>query len=286
MNPRTQPWSCGDRVLDLGAPVVMGILNVTADSFSDGGRFENAANALDHARLMIGQGAAIIDVGGESTRPGARPVTLAEELDRVIPVIESLRRESSVFISVDTSKPELMRAAVAAGADIINDVRALTQPGALAAAAESRAGLCLMHMRGEPRTMQDAPRYADVVGEVSAFLAARAAACESAGVAANRIVIDPGFGFGKNASHNLQLLRELPRLAALGFPILAGLSRKSLLAQLTQRAVEDRMAGSVALAAIAVLNGARIVRAHDVGATVDAVRVAAAVAKGERFDGT
>jgi dihydropteroate synthase len=235
---------------------------------------------------MIAEGAAIIDIGGESTRPGAAPADLAQELERVIPIVEAVRRESRVFISVDTSKPEVMRAAVAAGADIINDVRALAEPGALETAAASGAGICLMHMLGEPRTMQDAPHYDNVVEEVSAFLAARMRACRDAGVETPRLSIDPGFGFGKTAAHNLALLKNLAALEVLGVPIVVGLSRKSMLAKITGRPVESRISGSVALAAIAVLNGARIVRAHDVAATVDAVRVAAAVGKGELFDGT
>ena len=279
-------WKCRDRILDLGSPVVMGVLNITPDSFSDGGRFTERAGALAHARRMIGEGAAIVDVGGESTRPGAQAADLAAELERVIPIIEALRRESQVFISVDTSKPEVMRAAIAAGADIINDVRALAVEGALAAAAASGAGICLMHMQGEPRTMQDAPHYEDVVREVSDFLAARMRACRDAGIEASRIAIDPGFGFGKRTTDNLVLLRQLGSLEALGAPLAVGLSRKSMLARLTGRAVDERLAGSVALAAIAVLHGARIVRAHDVAATVDAVRVAAAVIKGEAVDGT
>jgi dihydropteroate synthase len=279
-------WLCRERALDLSAPVVMGVLNVTPDSFSDGGRFLGAADAIAQARRMMEEGAAIIDVGGESTRPGAAPATLDQELRRVIPVIEAIRRDSAVFISVDTSKPEVMRAAVAAGADILNDVRALHAPGALAAAADTRAGVCLMHMQGEPRTMQQAPHYQDVVREVGEYLAARVAACEAAGIARAQLVADPGFGFGKNAVHNLVLLKRLAQLEALGIPLAVGLSRKSLLGRLTGREVHDRLAGSVALAAIAVLNGARIVRAHDVAATLDAVRVAAAVAQGEGFDGS
>jgi dihydropteroate synthase len=279
-------WQCRDRILDLGAPVVMGVLNVTPDSFSDGGRFSAPGAALHHARRMVEEGAGIIDVGGESTRPGAAPATLEEELARVIPVIEALRRESAVFISVDTSKPELMRAACEAGADIINDVRALTAPGALAMAAGTRAGVCLMHMKGEPRTMQQAPRYDDAVSEVSAYLAARLAACREAGIDAARLAVDPGFGFGKRVVDNLELLKHLARFQALGVVLAVGLSRKSMLATLTGREVGDRTAGSVALAAIAVLNGARIVRAHDVAATVDAIRVAAAVSQGEHFDGS
>ncbi len=279
-------WQCRDRALDLRAPVVMGVLNVTPDSFSDGGRFHEADAALSQARRMVGEGAAIIDVGGESTRPGAGPATVDQELGRVIPVISALRRESDVYISIDTGKPEVMREAVAAGADIINDVRALGEPGALAAAAQSGAGICLMHMKGEPRTMQDAPVYDDVVAEVRAFLELRIESCLGAGIARERIAVDPGFGFGKRVIDNLQLLKQLGQFRALRAPVLVGLSRKSMLAGLTGRPVEQRIAGSVALAAIAVLNGARIVRAHDVAATLDAIRVAAAVAQGEEFDGT
>jgi dihydropteroate synthase len=277
---------CRDRVLDLGSPVVMGVLNVTPDSFSDGGRFSNLDTALRHALQMIEEGAAIIDVGGESTRPGAAPATLDDELSRVIPVIEALRRQSPVFISVDTSKPEVMRAACDAGADIINDVCALTMPGALTAAESTRAAVCLMHMKGEPRTMQIAPHYEDVIAEVSHWLEARVAACRTAGIDALRIAVDPGFGFGKRVVDNLTLLKHLSQFQKLGVAVAVGLSRKSMLATLTGREVGDRTAGSVALAAIAVLNGARIVRAHDVAATVDAIRVAAAVSRGEEFDGT
>jgi dihydropteroate synthase len=279
-------WQCRDRNLDLGAPVVMGVLNVTPDSFSDGGRFAERGVALTHARRMLEEGAAIIDIGGESTRPGAAPASVDEELDRVVPVIEALRRESAVFISIDTSKPEVMHAACMAGADIINDVRALREPGAISAAASARAGVCLMHMKGEPRTMQVAPRYDDVVDEVSTFLAERVAACRAAGIESASIAVDPGFGFGKRNVDNLVLLKHLGQLAKLEVPIAVGLSRKSMLAKITGRDVDDRTAGSVALAAIAVLNGARIVRAHDVAATVDAIRVAAAVVQGESFDGT
>ena len=284
MDPPDIRWQCRDRALDLREPVVMGVLNVTPDSFSDGGQFTDPVAALAQARRMIGEGAAIIDVGGESTRPGANPAGFEDELARVIPVISAIRRESQVFISIDTSKPEVMRAAVDAGADIINDVRALRAPGALGAAAGSGAGVCLMHMKGEPRTMQDAPSYDDVVTEVQGFLADRIDACVAAGIARDRIVADPGFGFGKRVVDNLELLKHLRRLQGLEVPLLAGLSRKSMLATLTGKPVEDRIAGGVALAAIAVLNGARIVRAHDVAATLDAVRVAAAVSQGEDFD--
>jgi dihydropteroate synthase len=279
-------WQCRDRSLDLGTPVVMGVLNVTPDSFSDGGRFAERDAALAHARRMIDEGAAIIDIGGESTRPGATPATVDEEVERVVPVVEALRRECAAFISVDTSKPEVMRAACAAGADIINDVRALREPDALVVAAKTGAGICLMHMKGEPRTMQAAPEYDDVVSEVSAFLAERAAACRAAGIGSSRLTLDPGFGFGKRIVHNLLLLKHLDQLRKLGLPLAVGLSRKSMLAKITGRDVDERTSGSVALAAIAVLNGARIVRAHDVAATVDAIRVATAVVQGEGFDGT
>jgi dihydropteroate synthase len=264
----------------------MGVLNVTPDSFSDGGLFSDPHAALTRARRLIEEGAQIIDIGGESTRPGAAAVSLEQELARVVPIIETLRRDSPVFISIDTSKPEVMRAACDAGADIINDVRALREPGALGAASDTRAGVCLMHMKGEPRSMQASPHYENVVDEVERFLADRVNACRTAGIDADRITIDPGFGFGKRTVDNLVLLRNLSRLNSLGMPVAVGLSRKSMLATLTGRKVDDRTAGSVALAAIAVLNGARIVRAHDVAATVDAIRVAAAVVQGESFDGT
>jgi len=279
-------WLCRDRELDLGVPVVMGILNVTPDSFSDGGQFLAPGAALRHALRMVEEGARIIDVGGESTRPGAKPAALTEELARVVPLIAALRAETDAFISVDTSKAEVMRAAVDAGADIINDVRGLREPGALAAAAATRAGLCLMHMLGEPRSMQDAPRYVDVVADVRGFLAERIRACREVGIDASRLAIDPGFGFGKRLVDNLVLLKSLARLNDFGMPVVVGLSRKSMLARLTGREVVDRTAGSLALATIAVLNGARIVRAHDVAATIDAVRVAAAVVQGEAFDGS
>jgi dihydropteroate synthase len=222
----------------------------------------------------VAEGAAIIDVGGESTRPGAQPVSLQEELDRVVPVVEALAGRLDALISVDTMKPAVMSEAVKAGAGLINDVQALRAPGALEAAAASGAAVCLMHMQGTPRTMQDEPHYDDVTGEVEQFLRERAAACEAAGIAAARICIDPGFGFGKNLEHNLQLLAGLPRLTAGPWPVLVGLSRKSMLGRITGRAVTDRLAGSVALATIATLHGARIVRAHDVAATRDAVAVA------------
>jgi dihydropteroate synthase len=272
--------SCATRVLDLSSPVVMGILNITPNSFSDGGRFHDLDAALTQARRMVAEGAAIIDVGGESTRPGAAPVSLQEELDRVVRVIEAVSRELDVLVSVDTMKPEVMREAVTAGAGLINDVLALQAPGALEAAAASGAAVCLMHMQGTPRSMQENPHYDDVVKEVGEFLGQRAQACREAGIGAQCIALDPGFGFGKTLSHNLQLLRGLPSLAG-DYPLLVGLSRKSMLGKLTGRTVEHRLAGSIALAALAVAGGARIVRCHDVAETVDAVRVAWAASNGE-----
>lgn len=264
---------CGGRTLDLARPAVMGILNVTPDSFSDGGVFFARNAAIAHAHAMVEQGAAIIDVGGESTRPGARAVSATEEMERVIPVIERLARDLPVPISIDTSKPEVMRAAVGAGAGFINDVRALITEGALEAVAELNVPVCLMHMQGEPGTMQQDPHYADVVSEVCDFLRARMQAATAAGIPRARLVIDPGFGFGKTAGHNLQLLRHLRELTHLGAPVLAGLSRKSMIGKLLGLPVEQRLQPSVALALIAVQNGARIVRVHDVGPTVEALRM-------------
>jgi len=268
---------CGSRVLDLSRPVVMGVLNVTADSFSDGGRFRDFDAALVQGRLLVEEGAAIVDVGGESTRPGAEPVGTQEELDRVIPVIEALTQQLDVVVSVDTMKPEVMDEAVKAGAGLINDVMALQAPGALEAAVASGAAVCLMHMQGTPRTMQEDPRYDDVVFEVGEFLQARAAACTAAGMPPDRICLDPGFGFGKTVAHNLELLNGLSTLADGPLPVLAGLSRKSMLGRLIGRPVNERLPGSLALATIAALHGARILRAHDVRATADAVAVAWAV---------
>jgi len=263
--------------LRFNPPIVMGILNVTPDSFSDGGRFIGREAALRRVREMIAEGAQIIDVGGESTRPGAQAVSVEEELERVIPVIEAIRSESAIPVSIDTSKPEVMRAAVDAGASLVNDVRALREPGALAAVAERGVPVCLMHMRGEPRTMQQAPRYDDVVAEVLAFLEERVAACEAAGIPRERIILDPGFGFGKTLDHNLALFRALPRFAATGLPVLVGVSRKSMIGQVLEVPVAERLAGSLALASLAVWLGAAIVRSHDVRETVHAVRMAAAV---------
>jgi len=263
--------------LDLAQPVVMGVLNVTPDSFSDGGRYLDPERALEQALRLVEEGAQIIDVGGESTRPGATTVDCEEELRRVLPVVRALAARTPVLVSVDTSRPEVIEQAVAAGAGMINDVRALQRPGARAAAARSGAAVCLMHMRGEPVSMQQGVAYTDVVGEVRTQLAARLAECAAAGIAVERTCIDPGFGFGKLPEHNLALLRHLADFATLGRPVLAGLSRKSLLKVLTGREPQARLAGSLALATIAVLHGAQIIRAHDVGATLDAVRVAAAL---------
>lgn len=268
---------CADRSLDLSHPQVMGVINVTPDSFSDGGRYAGAQAAIDEGLRQVEAGAALIDVGGESTRPGSDPVPVAQELARVLPVIEGLRRACSAIISIDTSKPAVMHAAAAAGAGLINDVRALREPGALETAAASGCAVCLMHMQGEPRTMQHAPQYLDVVAEVRSFLLERVAVSRAAGIGAERLLIDPGFGFGKNLAHNLALLRGLRSLGAAAPPLLVGLSRKSMLGTLTQRPAGERAAGSVALAVVAALNGARIVRAHDVAATVDALKVVAAV---------
>ncbi len=264
------------RVLDLSRPVVMGILNVTPDSFSDGGRFDAPEAALRHAAEMAGQGAAIIDIGGESTRPGAAPVPLEQELERVVPVIRALRDQTDALLSIDSSKPEVMREAVAAGAHIVNDVNALRADGALDAVRDSGAAVCLMHMRGEPRTMQRAPVYADVVAETREFLAQRIAACERVGIERARLLIDPGFGFGKTLRHNLELFHALPGFTTLA-PVLVGLSRKSMLGQLTGRDTGQRLAASITAAALAVERGARIVRVHDVAATVDALKFVTAL---------
>lgn len=268
--------SCGPRTLNVSAPVVMGVLNVTPDSFSDGGRFAHRDAALRHAEAMMAEGADIIDVGGESTRPGALPVSLQQELDRVLPVVEALAALDTV-ISVDTSTPEVMLAAAKAGAGLINDVRALRRPGAVEAAAQTGLPICLMHMHGEPGTMQVNPQYRDVVEEVYAFLQQRITICSAAGIAVDQLLIDPGFGFGKTAQHNLQLLKQLKRFQQLGAPMLVGLSRKSIFQAVLGRDVNQRLAGSVTAAALAVCGGASIIRAHDVKETVDAVRFAQAV---------
>lgn len=263
--------------LQFDVPAVMGILNVTPDSFSDGGRFAGRDAAVRQAEAMARDGADIIDVGGESTRPGAGDVPEQQELDRVIPVIEAVVAAVDVPVSIDTSKPGVMRAAIAAGAAMINDIRALREPGAMQAAAELQRPVCLMHMLGQPRTMQQKPEYTDVVAEVREFLAERVRACVEAGLAGGSIIVDPGFGFGKTPRHNVELLSNLRQLQVIGQPILVGLSRKSTLGELTGRDVGERMPASIAAAVIAVIEGATLVRVHDVRETVDALRVAAAV---------
>ena len=278
-NPRML-WRCRHRTIDLTRPVVMGILNVTPDSFSDGGRYAVLEAALERARQMVAEGAAIIDVGGQSTRPGALTVEESIEIGRVVPVIEGIAAGCDVAISIDTSKPSVMRAAVAAGACIVNDVYALREPGARAVAAEAQVGVCLMHMQGEPRTMQDSPHYNDVVGEVMTFLSQERRACIEAGVASDAIALDPGFGFGKSLEHNLTLLRELGRFAALDAPLVVGVSRKSVIGRILGKTVHDRLHGGLGLAALAVANGARIIRSHDVAPTLDAVRTVSAVLQG------
>jgi dihydropteroate synthase len=267
---------CATQKLDLSRPVVMGVVNVTPDSFSDGGKFLERSKAVDHAQQLIEEGATILDIGGESTRPGAAEVSIEEELRRVVPVVEALAGKGAV-ISVDTSKPEVMKAAAAAGAGIINDVRALAAPGAMEAAAESGCAICLMHMQGEPRTMQQSPRYGDVVTEVKAFLEARAQSCRAAGIPADRISIDPGFGFGKTLEHNAALLRRLDAFTETGWPLVVGLSRKSMLQKILGRPVGERLYGSLALAVMAAMKGAHIVRAHDVAATADALKTVSAI---------
>jgi dihydropteroate synthase len=267
---------CGRHRLDLTRPVVMGVLNVTPDSFSDGGRYFEPASALEHAAQLVEDGAAILDIGGESTRPGAVPVDTAEELRRVMPILERLAAKLSVPISVDTRNPEVMRQALAAGASMVNDVTALTAPGALETVAGGGGAVCLMHMQGEPGTMQNAPRYDDVVAEVRGFLRGRVAACLAAGMARERLAVDPGFGFGKSLEHNVALLAGLSAIAADGVPVLAGLSRKRMIGALTGRAEGERLAGSLAAAVVAAMHGARIIRAHEVRETVDALAVLAA----------
>jgi dihydropteroate synthase len=273
-------WRCRHRTIDLARPVVMGILNVTPDSFSDGGRYAAAEAALARAQQIVAEGADIIDVGGQSTRPGALAVEESVEIARVLPVIEGIAASAAIAISIDTSKPAVMAAAVAAGACIINDVYALREPGARAVAAETQAGVCLMHMQGEPRTMQESPHYNDVVGEISEFLLRERQACMNAGIAAECIAFDPGFGFGKSLEHNLTLLKELSRFAALGAPLLVGVSRKSVIGKILGKALNDRLYGGLGLAALAVSSGARIIRTHDVGPTRDAIRCVSAVLQG------
>jgi dihydropteroate synthase len=268
---------CGNRVLDLSRTHVMGILNVTPDSFSDGGRFNQRELALRHAARMVADGATLIDVGGESTRPGAPVVGTQEELDRVAPAIEAIHRELDVIISVDTSTPEVISASARLGAGLINDVRALRREGALAAAAATGLPVCLMHMRGEPGNMQHDPHYDDLLGEVCAFLRQRMQACAAAGIPEQRILLDPGFGFAKTHAHNLALFQQLPALLQLGRPLLVGVSRKSMVGKVLDKPVAERLYGSLALAALAMTKGARILRVHDVAETADVVRMIAAV---------
>ena len=272
---------CGSRFLDLSRPQVMGILNVTPDSFSDGGRYGQRDAALRHAEAMLRAGASLIDVGGESTRPGARAVSSVEELERVAPVVEAIAAELDVIISVDTSTPAVMREAARLGAGLINDVRSLQRDGALDAAADSGLSVCLMHMRGEPTSMQQNLRYADVLVEVRDFLVERMAACATAGIAAERLLLDPGFGFAKTLEHNLRLFKHLDSLHELGRPLLVGVSRKSMIGQVLGHEVGERLYGSLALAALAITKGAHILRVHDVPETVDLVRMITAVEAAE-----
>ncbi|PBQ21184.1 dihydropteroate synthase [Pseudomonas congelans] len=272
---------CGNRVLDLAHTHVMGILNATPDSFSDGGRYSQLDAALRHAEAMVQAGATLIDVGGESTRPGARPVSASEEVERVAPVVEVIARELDVIISVDTSTPEVMLAAAGLGAGLINDVRSLQRPGALQAAASTGLPVCLMHMLGEPGTMQDDPHYDDLVGEVCAFLAERMKQCVAAGIGQQQIILDPGFGFAKTLEHNLSLFKHMEALHALGRPLLVGVSRKSMIGAVLGRTVDQRLSGGLALAALAMAKGARILRVHDVAETADVVRMIAAVESAE-----
>ena len=273
---------CGSRILDLQYAQVMGILNVTPDSFSDGGDLFkhnklSVENALVRAAQMVAEGASIIDVGGESTRPGAKTVTLQEELDRVLPIVEVISTELDVVISVDTSQPEVIRSAAQLGAGIINDVRALSVPGALSAAAESSLPICLMHMKGSPQDMQNAPAYTNVIDEVTAFFHERMSACIDAGIDSKRLLLDPGFGFGKTLEHNLALLNRLEELHDFALPLLIGTSRKSMIAGVLGRDVDQRLAGSLATVVMGVMKGAKIIRVHDVLESVDAVRMTEAV---------
>lgn len=283
MTPSQYPTRlpCGNRVLDLAQTHVMGILNITPDSFSDGGRFHQRDLALRHAQAMVEAGATLIDIGGESTRPGARAVSVLEELERVAPMVEAISRELDVIVSVDTSTPAVMRESARLGAGLINDVRSLRRDGALDAAAATGLPVCLMHMQGEPGTMQDHPHYDDLLGEVSGFLQERIQACATVGIPAGRILLDPGFGFAKSHAHNLSLFKHMQALHALGRPLLVGVSRKSMVGLALNKPVTERLYGSLALAALAMTKGARILRVHDVAETVDVVRMIAAVEAAE-----
>ena len=265
--------TANNKTLDLSTPQVMGILNVTPDSFSDGGKFNSLDNALTQAKRMIDAGVTIIDVGGESTRPGAPDVSVEEELDRVIPVIKAIRQHYDVWISVDTSKAEVMRQAAEAGADIINDVRALLEPGALEVAAQAGLPICLMHMQGQPRTMQEAPHYDNLMEEVGKFLQERVAACEAVGISKEQLILDPGFGFGKTLQHNYHMLAHLEDFHQFGLPILAGMSRKSMVFKLLNKTPAECVAASVSCATVAALKGAQIIRVHDFEETLDAMKV-------------
>ncbi|HDX8355127.1 TPA: dihydropteroate synthase [Aeromonas dhakensis] len=269
--------------LSLERPHVMGILNVTPDSFSDGGHFNQLERAMTHARQMVAEGATLIDIGGESTRPGAPDVSEQEELDRVLPVVERMVRELDVMISLDTSKAAVMREGCAAGAHLINDVRALLEPGALAAAAAADVPVCLMHMQGQPRTMQAEPHYDDLLGEMRAFFDERIAACLTAGIAREQLLLDPGYGFGKTLAHNYQLLAQQESLLDYQLPLLVGMSRKSMIGNLLGRPVDERLAGSLACALVGMQRGARIIRVHDVRATMDALRTGWMVMTGQDF---
>lgn len=275
---------CAGKSLDLSHPQVMGILNVTPDSFSDGGQFLAQDSALAQAKQMVVDGAGIIDVGGESTRPGAAVVSVDEEIARVVPVIEAIQSELDIPISIDTSKPEVMHAAINAGAGLINDVRALTVEGALLAAVDCNVPVCLMHAQGSPQTMQDDPRYDDVVGNVIEFLLERVNVCEQAGIARDKLILDPGFGFGKRATHNLQLMKHLSRVVEQGLPVLVGVSRKSMIGELLNVSVEERLAASLSLAALSVWQGAKIIRSHDVRETVQAIMMCDHVMKVQDID--
>ena len=268
---------CGKYRLNLNRPHVMGIVNVTPDSFSDGGKFSSTNLAVAHALKLISEGADILDIGGESTRPGAEPVSLDEELNRVIPVIEALHKVSSVPISVDTYKPEVMRLAIAAGADMVNDVRALQEEGALEVVANSQVGLCLMHMQGTPQSMQLSPSYVDVVNEVKQFLTDRLNVTLASGMTKNRILLDPGFGFGKTRTHNIELIKHLEQLTEIGQPLLVGLSRKSVLAAIAGDDENQRLYAGIAASVVSAMKGAKILRVHDVKATVDALKVLIAI---------
>jgi len=262
-----------NKLLDLSQPQVMGILNVTPDSFSDGGKYNSLENALLQVEKMIAAGVTIIDIGGESTRPGAPDVSLQEELARVVPVIKAIRQQHDVWISIDTSKAEVMRQAIAAGADLINDVRSLTEPGALEVAAKSGLPICLMHMQGQPRSMQSAPHYDDLMKEVGEFLQERIAACEAAGIHREQLILDPGFGFGKTLEHNYHMLANFEAFHQFGLPVLAGMSRKSMLFKLLNKTPAECVAASVSCATIAAMKGAQIIRVHDFEQTLDAIKV-------------